>query len=167
MTVLNRIKREKSCPYCSGQRPLPGFNDLQTIYPDIASEWDYDKNEGSPSDYTYGSGYKAWWICKDCGESYQSPINVHIKGHKCPYCTGVKVLVGKTDLQTLFPDIAKEYAKDNDIPVNEISAQTHKKVKWICPNCHEEYWASPHHRTSKERTECPLCKRCNNDKSAQ
>lgn len=159
MSPLNRVLREKSCPYCSGQRILSGFNDLQTIYPDIASEWDYGKNEGSPSGYTYGSGYKAWWVCKDCGESYQSPINVHIRGHKCPYCTGAKVLVGKTDLQTLFPDIAREYAKDNDIPVNEISASTHKKVKWICPNCHEEYWASPHHRTSKDRTECPFCKK--------
>ena len=159
MKVLNRIRREKSCPYCSGQKHLFGFNDLQTVYPDIASEWDYDKNEGSPSDYTYGSGCKAWWVCKDCKASYQSPINVHIRGHKCPYCTGAKVIVGKTDLLTLFPDIAKEYAKDNDIPVNEISASTHNKVKWICPNCNEEYWASPHHRTSKDRTECPLCKK--------
>lgn len=159
MSPLNRVRREESCPYCSGQRLLPGFNDLQTIYPDIASEWDYDKNEGSPSDYRYGSGYKAWWICKDCGKSYQSPINIHIRGHKCPWCSGNKVVVGKTDLQTLFPDIAKDYAEDNELSVNQISASSHKKVKWICPNCNEEYWASPHHRTSKEKTECPFCKK--------
>lgn len=159
MKISDRVRREKSCPYCSGQRLLPGFNDLQTIYPGIASEWDYEKNEGSPSDYRYGSGYKAWWVCRDCGKSYQSPINVHIRGHKCPYCAGCKVIVGKTDLQTLFPDIAKEYSVDNDIPVNEISASSHKKVKWICPNCNKEYRASPHHRTSKDKTECPFCKK--------
>ena len=159
MKVLDRVRKEKSCPYCSGQKVLKGFNDLQTVHPDIAAEWDYDKNEGSPSDYTYGSGYKAWWVCNACKASYQSPINTHIKGHKCPYCTGMKVVVGKTDLQTLFPDIAKEYADDNELSANEISAATHKKVKWICPNCYEEYWASPHHRTSKDRTECPLCKK--------
>lgn len=159
MKVLNRIRREKSCPYCSGQKLLTGFNDLQTIYPNIATEWDYSKNEGSPSNYRHGSGYKAWWICNDCGASYQSPINTHIQGHKCPYCNGNKVDSGRTDLQTLFPDIAKEYADDNELPVNQISASTHKKVKWICPNCNEEYFASPHHRTSKDKTECPLCKK--------
>lgn len=159
MKVLNRVRKEKSCPYCSGQKLLTGFNDLKTIYPNIASEWDYDKNEGSPSDYRYGSGYKVWWICKNCKASYQSPINVHIKGHKCPYCSGNKIDSGRTDLQTLFPDIAKEYADDNELPVNQIFASAHKKVKWICPNCNGEYWASPHHRTSKDRTECPLCKK--------
>ena len=91
--------------------------------------------------------------------SYQSPINSHIQGHKCPYCTNLKVTSGKTDLQTLFPDIAKEYANDNELPANQIAASTHRKVKWICPNCKGEYWASPHHRTSKDKTECPLCKK--------
>ena len=63
------------------------------------------------------------------------------------------------DLQTLFPDIAKEYAPDNEIPVDKISASTHKKVKWICPKCSSKYFASPHHRTSKAKTECPYCKK--------
>lgn len=65
----------------------------------------------------------------------------------------------KNDLATLFPDIATEYSKDNELPVNQISAHTHKKVKWICPNCNREYLASPHHRTSNDKTGCPYCKK--------
>lgn len=159
MSPNNRSIQRCSCPYCSGQRLLKGFNDLATIHPNIAKEWDYNLNENKPSDYTYGSGYKAWWKCDKCGESYQSPINIHIRGHKCPYCAGQKVLSGKNDLATLFPDIAAEYSKDNELPANQISAHTHKKVKWICPNCNQEYLASPHHRTSEDRTECPYCKK--------
>jgi len=159
MTPLNKVNRNQGCPICSGQQLLKGFNDLQTKYPDIAKEWDYDLNKNEPSDYRYGSGYKAWWKCDRCGESYQSPINVHIRGHKCPYCSGNKILSGKNDLATLFPDIASEYSEDNELPANKISAQTHKKVKWICSCCNQEYLASPHHRTSKDKTECPFCKR--------
>lgn len=159
MKPLNKVRKDQGCPICSGQQLLTGFNDLQTKYPDVAKEWDYNLNENKPSDYTYGSGYKAWWKCDKCGESYQSPINIHIRGHKCPYCAGLKVLSGKNDLTTLFPDIAAEYSKNNELPANKISAQTHKKVKWICPNCNQEYLASPHHRTSKDKTECPYCKR--------
>lgn len=158
MKPLNKVRKDQGCPICSGQQLLTGFNDLQTKYPDVAKEWDYNLNENKPSDYTYGSGYKAWWKCDKCGESYQSPINIHIRGHKCPYCAGLKVLSGKNDLTTLFPDIAAEYSKNNELPANKISAQTHKKVKWICPNCNQEYLASPHHRTSKDKTECPYCK---------
>lgn len=157
MPILSRIKKDISCPYCSGQRVLPGFNDLTTVYPDIAREWDYEKNAKTPSDYSYGSGYKAWWICEKCGHSYQSYINVHIRGHKCPYCSGKKVFSGMNDLQTLFPDIAKEYSPDNEKPVNQISPGSHKKVKWICPHCRESYMAAPHHRTLPMGTGCPHC----------
>lgn len=159
MKPLNKVNRNQSCPICSGQQLLTGFNDLQTKYPDVAKEWDYNLNENKPSDYTYGSGYKAWWKCDKCGESYQSPINIHIRGHKCPYCSGQKVLSGKNYFATLFPDIATEYSKDNELLANKILAQTHKKVKWICSNCNQEYLASPHHRTSNDKTGCPYCKR--------
>lgn len=159
MKPLNKVRNNQSCPICSGQQLLTGFNDLQTKYPNIAKEWDYNLNENKPSEYTYGSGYKAWWKCGECGESYQSPINIHIRGHKCPYCTGKKVLSGKNDLATLFPDIAAEYSDNNELPANKISAQTHKKVKWVCSHCNQEYLASPHHRTSNDKTGCPHCKR--------
>lgn len=159
MKPLNKVNRNQGCPICSGQQLLTGFNDLQTKYPNVAKEWDYSLNENKPSDYTYGSGYKAWWKCDKCGKSYQSPINIHIRGHKCPYCAGLKVLFGKNDLATLFPDIAVEYSDDNELPANKISAQTHKKVKWVCPHCNQEYLASPHHRTSNDKTGCPYCKR--------
>lgn len=159
MKPLNKVRNNQSCPICSGQQLLTGFNDLQTKYPNIAKEWDYNLNKNKPSEYTYGSGYKAWWKCDKCGESYQSPINIHIRGHKCPYCSGQKVLSGKNDLATLFPDIADEYSENNELPASKISAQTHKKVKWVCSHCNQEYLASPHHRTSNDKTGCPYCKR--------
>lgn len=159
MCPNNETTRNSGCPICSGQLLYKGFNDLETVYPEIAKAWDYEKNTGKPSDYRHGSGYKAWWVCKKCDLSYQSPINVHVQGHGCPYCAGQKIMPRINDLQTLFPDVAAEYADNNEVPVNMISPGTHKKVRWQCPECGCIYEASPHHRTSKDRTGCPNCKR--------
>lgn len=57
-TVSYEISSGK-CPYCSGMRVLQGFNDLATVNPAIAKEWDYEKNdELSPEKITAGSGKK-------------------------------------------------------------------------------------------------------------
>ena len=156
MSINNKVSRNQGCPICSGQMLLPGFNDLQTRNPEIAAEWDYFKNTGAPSDYSYGSGYKAWWICIECGESYKSPINVHIRGHKCPYCAGQKIITGRNDLQTLYPDIGEEFSDKNEVKANEISPMTHKKYLFKCSLCNREYKASPKKRVLNG-TGCPFC----------
>ena len=42
--VISKRTKGKPCPYCENKRVLIGFNDLKTLYPDLAKEWDYDKN---------------------------------------------------------------------------------------------------------------------------
>ena len=42
-----------------------GENDLATMRPDLAEEWNFEKNgEIKPYDVTCGSNKKVWWICK-------------------------------------------------------------------------------------------------------
>ena len=41
-------RRKTKCFYCSGRFVWPGENDLQTLYPELAAEWDYDKNKLTP-----------------------------------------------------------------------------------------------------------------------
>ena len=38
--------RGDGCPYCSGKRLMVGFNDLAHVYPYLAKEWNYEKNQG-------------------------------------------------------------------------------------------------------------------------
>ena len=46
------------CPYCHGLRVLKGFNDLETLYPDIAAQWHPAKNgNNKPDMFTSGSGH--------------------------------------------------------------------------------------------------------------
>lgn len=166
MKVLNRIRREKSCPFCSSNKLLVGFNDLATKYPDVANEWDYGMNAPLvPTNFTYGSGYKAWWRCSICGRTYQSNINNRIKGHKCPYCAGNKVKSGENDLQTLFPDLAKEYSKSNERPAKLVAPFSHKDVIWECGSCGHSYLASANHRV--HGTGCPFCKQSGGEQRIQ
>ena len=37
-SINNRTKGTQ-CPYCSGRKVLKGFNDLETLRPEIAAEW--------------------------------------------------------------------------------------------------------------------------------
>ena len=56
--VKSRTILGASCPYCTNQKVLLGYNDLSTMYPDLASEadgWD-------PKTITSGSlHYKRRW----------------------------------------------------------------------------------------------------------
>ena len=49
-TEISSVTRGRGCPYCSGRKVLPGFNDLATKRPELLNEWDYEKNSFSPAE---------------------------------------------------------------------------------------------------------------------
>lgn len=61
---------------------------LATEAPAVAAEWDFARNEGlTPADVTSGSGQKVWWLCSDCGFSWQAAVRSRARnGHGCPDC---------------------------------------------------------------------------------
>ena len=42
---IDHINKGHSCPYCSGRFAIKGENDLQTVNPTLADEWNYEKND--------------------------------------------------------------------------------------------------------------------------
>ena len=63
-------RRQSGCPFCAGQAACT-CNSLQALYPDIAAQWDYSKNEGQPSDFPGSSSYLAWWSSPQRGSWQQ------------------------------------------------------------------------------------------------
>ena len=62
-----RTGRSKTgCPFCAG-RAFCKCNSLPSLYPDIAAEWDYAKNNDNPNDYTARSNSPAWWCSPQRG----------------------------------------------------------------------------------------------------
>lgn len=159
-SVANRTSGNYSCPICSGHQVLAGYNDLQTKYPELISEWDYDKNgDLSPTSIMPKSSRKVWWICK-FGHEYESRIHSRTSGQGCPYCASKKVLEGFNDLKTTNPKLALEwnYEKNGSLLPSMVTQGSHKKVWWKCNNGHE--WESSIHNRSKGRG-CPECAKTN------
>ena len=109
--VKARVHGE-NCPYCAGKRILVGFNDLETIAPELAAEWS-DRNEGtSPKEVTAGSHRKVWWK-GSCGHEWQASVKNRVNGAGCPYCSSRQVQKGENDLATVHPSLAKEWSEKN------------------------------------------------------
>ena len=96
------------CPYCAGKKVLSGFNDLATINPQLAKEWHPTKNERlKPSDVTFSSGKKVWWICQNKHE-FLSSIDSRNRGQGCPQC--------QKAFKTSFPEQAIFYYVKKEFP---------------------------------------------------
>lgn len=90
--VISSRARGRGCPYCSGQRVLPGVNDLAHLRPDLAAEWDYEKNAGMlPTEVTVNASSSAWWKCPKGHNSYRMTITHRSSGRGCKRCRDEKV----------------------------------------------------------------------------
>ena len=158
--IFSRTKNGSGCPTCAGQRSIPGVNDLATKYPELVKEWDYEKNgDLKPSDCLPQSEKVVWWICPK-GHSYDMPVFFRTKAKSnCIYCSNKRILKGYNDLETLHPELAKEwnYEKNNGLLPSQVGGGggSHKKVWWICPKGHE--WPATLSSRIRLHTGCPTC----------
>ena len=131
-------KKVTGCSYCSHHQVLAGFNDLETLRPELVKEqWDWERNDVHPSEITSKSHLNVWWICK-CGNSVQKPPNT--KGDYCMYCTNRELLSGFNDLATVYPEYAKLWhpTKNGTLtPDQVIASDSINKYWWKCERGHE------------------------------
>lgn len=84
--TLNSKLIGSKCTICSGKQVLLGYNDLKSIYPLLAEEWDYKKNNFPPEHYAATSNKKVYWICKKCNHNWKASIS---NRPNCPNCTEI------------------------------------------------------------------------------
>ncbi|WP_158588928.1 zinc-ribbon domain-containing protein [Butyrivibrio sp. XB500-5] len=84
--IYSRTNAGTGCPYCAGQK-VSEENSLMFQYPDIAKEWNYEKN-GNLTPYDVGKGCikKVWWKCQ-YGHEWQATVNGRVCGTNCPQCS--------------------------------------------------------------------------------
>ena len=146
----------RGCPYCAGKKVLKGYNDLQTVNPTLAKEWNYEKNNGlTPEEVIPGSGQNVWWKCQR-GHEWQATIGSRNAGRGCPYCSGRYTIKGENDLQTVNPTLAKEWniEKNTGLTPMDVMPNSDKKVWWKCQKGHE-WQATINSRNSG--IGCPYC----------
>lgn len=156
--IEKEIEHYSGCKKCKINKKLEN-NNLQKIHPELAKEWDYDKNiDLLPTQVAQSSNKKVWWKCSKCGYSWEAKINNRVNKRGCPCCANKVAVAGVNDLATTHPQIAKEWhpSKNKNLTPSDVTYGYGKKVWWLCPNGHE-YQATVNKRTSGDGTNCPIC----------
>lgn len=157
--VASRTVSGAGCPVCAGKQILPGFNDLASQYPELAKEWDTERNGSlTPDSVSAYSNRKAWWHCEK-NHSYQAVIATRtMRGSGCPYCANKRVLPGFNDLATAEPTVAAQWhpTLNGSLTPQMVTAGSRRKVWWQCA-CGHVWKAAIYPRAGKQRCGCPIC----------
>jgi hypothetical protein len=136
------------CPFCSGRRAWPGFNDLVTTHPKVATQahgWD-------PTTATASSHKIVEWMCGvEHVWSSQVKDRTRESPDGCPFCSGRRVLAGFNDLATVNPPLA---AQSHGWDPTTVTFCSGRKVEWACELGHI-YSATVANRRNGDN--CPYC----------
>lgn len=108
--IATEVKKQNGyCPPCSGYVVNPGVNDMKTLFPRHASYWNVAKNGPLSDSVSPESHESKHWVCP-LGHEFEREIRLYCKSDvPCPVCSGKKLLSGFNDLETLYPEVAKEW----------------------------------------------------------
>lgn len=151
--IHKRTYTNQKCVSCSKNGHLEN-NSLLARCPELADEWNYDKNDDlTPDQVSFCTNDKVWWICAKNHE-WRAIVNSRVRGRGCPYCSGHKA-TDQNNLALKHPEILEEwnYARNNIDP-DSVTPQSHQSVWWICKFGHE--WVMPVWCKVDDRS-CPIC----------
>ncbi|TCI45965.1 MULTISPECIES: zinc-ribbon domain-containing protein [unclassified Exiguobacterium] len=137
-------------------------NNLSFACPDIAKEWNYEKNVLLlPHEISRWSIRKVWWICEQ-GHEWQANINNRTKRNDgCPYCSG-RYPTKENCLLTINPELASEWhpTKNGKLSPELITSKSPKKVWWQCSKDDSHVWEAQvgsRARSESRSKGCPFC----------
>ena len=153
-----RLRRRVSgarCSVCSNRYIQVGVNDLATTHPELAAEWDYERNgDLTPEMVHSGMHTTVWW--ESHGHYWPQSLVSRKTGRACTVCTGHYVNVGINDLASQRPDIASQWhsTHNGDLTPEMVTVKSNKDVWWFHDNheWHADVWS----RTSRGYN-CSIC----------
>lgn len=141
--ISNRALKGSGCPFLAG-RLWTGFNDLETVNPTLAKEWNFEKNKCLPSQIGANDNRLFWWKCSSCEFEWKAKVsNRNILNHGCPICGKIKQAISsrrtavklKKSLADTNPRLSKEWhpTKNGDLTPYNITSGSSDKVWWLLP----------------------------------
>ena len=144
------------CPYCAGKR-VGQHNDLASLYPALAAQWDTEKNAPlTPEEVTVGSQRLVWWRCEK-GHSWRAQVRSRVSGCGCPVCAGKRAVAGENTLADVAPELAAQWDAERNAPLTPemVTVGTRRKVWWRCARGHS--WCAPVVGRTAKGDGCPYC----------
>lgn len=136
-------------------------NSLLEQYPDVAGEWNYEKNgKLTPEFISYGSKKRVWWICNKCQHEWVTSIYYRTGSSKtgCPKCGQIQANKAKFKLiycpetHTVYENVNDAALKTNNTKTN-ISAVLRGRQKTTGKN--KLHWYYVYDQVSKDYTIIP------------
>ena len=103
---------------------IPMAQSLAVKFPDVANEWNEEKNGLlTPKDFLPSSKQKVWWKCRVCGYEWERPIADRTSKRPigCRRCTMKRLadaqrvpIKGVNDLATTHPELLKDWDHDKN-----------------------------------------------------
>ncbi|WP_104088710.1 zinc-ribbon domain-containing protein [Cryobacterium sp. N19] len=149
-----------TCGLCSPRRVRPGVNDLQTMRPTIASQFDVHRNGGlTAADVAISSSTNYWWLCEQGHSHSVSPSKKTLTSYKCPVCSNRIVQPGINCLLTTHPEVAAMWAEEwaERRSPSVLASGSNVLATWRCTNGHR-FHARIWELTSK-KLGCNICAR--------
>ena len=141
------------CSYCANDRVLAGFNDLESNFPKIASEW-ADSNDVAPSEVLSTSKKRYDWKC-NLGHTWSDSVATRtVFDRNCQFCEDKKVWSGFNDLETVWPESVDFWSTKNAQSVSEVLWNERDFAHWECPLGHT--WKSRIYLVLRDKS-CPFC----------
>lgn len=176
-TVSDRTSG-RSCLTCGSEkisaarsRVKPG-NSLAEAYPEVASEWDYERNEKTPSQVSAHAKASAYWVCTKHEKPFKWSAAIYSRTARnpsgCPACateSTTKALTTPAEgrsLGDIYPDSTKEWAYDlnGGLTPFDVKPSCQSEVTWRCSICGSTWKTTVGSRTQGHtfKLGCRACK---------
>lgn len=151
--VLAKRKGQKGCPACKGDMVTEG-NSLARLFPQIAAEYNHQKNTVDINNVSYGSSRRVWWICSSCKHEWQTAISnrTQLSSH-CPACSGRVSFINLND----YPSVKLFFDNRKNRDVNPARISSGKPLHWSCKRFPDHIWVAPFTSTNLYDY-CPFCR---------
>lgn len=120
--LKTQIEKGLLSPYMTSTKVLQGYNDLETVHPEIVNIWDYNKNEDTPNDVLPLSHKKRWWKLPT-GDSVEKEIRIIVES--------LEKYINLTTLGKVYPEVFEIWDFDKNEQSPDDYLETSNEKVWV------------------------------------
>lgn len=148
------------CPFCANRR-VSMTNNLAAVEPQIAAEWDPEKNGTlSPRDVVATSTRVVHWRCAvDATHEWRASVRDRTRDKTgCPYCANRRTSAGNS-LAHVHPRLAAEWHPTLNAPLTPetVRGGSSARVYWRCAANPDHVWRASISNRVRRASGCPIC----------